>query len=196
MTSKNINDYFIKSSSVILKIAEDLPVIQDMARIIYKSQLDGNKLLVAGNGGSCADAQHFVGEMTCTFLDRARRPFSAISLTTNTSSITAWSNDFEYKTYIARQVEALGKTGDVLFLLSTSGGNKEKGTSMNVVLAAEKAKAMGIKVFALTGEGGGELARVADACIKIKSNLTSHIQEGHISVIHAICMQLEYFCQQ
>ena len=162
-----------------------------MALGIYKSQLAGGKLLIGGNGGSSADAQHFAGEMVCTYKDPNRRAFSAISLTTNASAITAWANDFGFDSYFSRQVEAHGKPGDILFLISTGGGDREKGYSMNLVQAADVALEMGLKLYSLVGKTGGELSKISHEYIVVQSNATSHIQEAHITIIHSICESID-----
>jgi len=191
LLDKTLSDYFDKSSAAIRAVNENLDVIKRVALGIYESQLAGNKLLIAGNGGSCTDAEHFAGEMTCTFQDRERQPFSAISLANSPSAITAWSNDFTFDTYFARQVEALGCPGDILFLISTSGGDSTNGISMNMVNAAEKALSMGLKLYSLVGKTGGELGKLSHESIKVASFTTSHIQEAHIAIIHAICLGLD-----
>jgi len=186
-----ISGYFEESSKTISAINNHLNVIKRMAVGIYESQLAGGTLLVGGNGGSCADAEHFAGEMTCTFKDPKRRAFSAISLTNNASAITAWTNDFGFDTYFTRQVEALGQSGDILFLITTGGGNREKGFSMNLVKAGEKAIDMGLKLYSIAGKTGGELRKISHEFIKAPSFVTSHIQEAHIAIIHAICQALD-----
>lgn len=188
---QNLDDYFLKSSATIKALAEDLPIIKRMAEGIYESQLAGGKLLIGGNGGSCSDAEHFAGEMTCTFKERTRRAFSAISLTNNASAITAWANDFDFESYFLRQVEAHGRPGDILFLISTGGGDRSNNASMNLVLAADKALKKDMKLYSLVGKTGGELSQISHEFIKVRSFETSHIQEAHIAVIHAICLFLD-----
>ena len=189
---KQSENYFTESARVISGIAEEEAVIMRMAREIYSLSDNDNKCLIGGNGGSCADAEHFAGELVCTFKDRDRRGISAISLTNNSSAITAWSNDFGFDTFFKRQVESLGKKNDILFLLSTGGGDKATGASMNLVIAAETAKNMGLRVFSLAGKGGGILKNISDEVIIVKSQITSHIQEAHIAIVHAICLQLDF----
>jgi len=184
-------DYFGRSAAAIAALAEDAHIVWRMAEGIYQAQLANKKILVGGNGGSCADAEHFVGELTCTYKARSRRAFSAVSLTANASAITAWSNDFGFESYFVRQVEALGQPGDILFLITTGGGDRSNGASMNLVQAAEKAMEIGLKVYAIAGKTGGELSRMAHEFIKVKSFTTSHIQEGHIAILHAICECLD-----
>lgn len=186
----SIDNYFSESANVISSLSSELKSIKDIATEIHENNLKGGKLLIAGNGGSCADAEHFAGEMQCTFKDRNRSAIAAISLSNN-SAITAWTNDFEFNSYFKRQVEALGRKDDILFLITTGGGNRENGASMNLVYAAEKAKEIGLKVFTLSGKGGGILKDLSDICITIKSDETSNIQEGHIAVIHGICICID-----
>jgi len=191
MKENPIAHYFERSSTVINIITESIDVVERMAQGIYNSQLGGGKLLIGGNGGSCADAGHFAGEMRCTYKDPTRRAFSAISLANNASAITAWVNDFGFNSYFTRQVEAFGKQGDVLFLISTGGGDRENGYSMNLVYAGEKALAMGLSLYSIVGKTGGELNEISHECIVVPSLITSHIQEAHIAIIHAICEYID-----
>ena len=186
-----LKDYFLQSSTVIKAISQNVEAINRMTIGIYNSQLAGGKLMIGGNGGSSADAQHFAGEMTCTYKDPNRKAFSAISLTNNVSAITAWANDFGFDSYFTRQVEAHGKLGDILFLISTGGGDREKGYSMNLVDAADKALSMGLTLYSIVGKTGGELSKISHEYIKVPSFATSHIQEAHISIIHSICESLD-----
>jgi len=186
-----LSNHFLESSATIKSINDNISPISNMALGIYKSQLAGGKLLIGGNGGSSADAQHFAGEMTCTYKDPNRRAFSAISLTTNASAITAWANDFGFDSYFSRQVKAHGKPGDILFLISTGGGDREKGYSMNLVHAADVALEMGLTLYSLVGKTGGELSKISHEYIVVQSNATSHIQEAHITIIHSICETLD-----
>ena len=190
-----LSNYFNQSSKVIKTVSTNIEKIKSMAFGIYESQLVGGKLLVGGNGGSSADAQHFAGEMTCTYSFRDRKPFSAISLTENGSAITAWANDFDFESYFCRQIEALGAPNDILFLISTGGGDKEKVYSMNLVKAAEKALEMDMKIYSIVGKTGGELHNISHESIKVSSHITSHIQEAHITIIHSICEILDYIDQ-
>lgn len=186
-----IPGYIDQSSETIKAIKNNKDTIMKMIIGIFECQISGGKILIGGNGGSCADAEHFAGEMTCTFKDPNRSAFNAISLTNNASAITAWANDFGFESYFERQVVALGKPNDILFLLSTGGGDREKGYSMNLVAAADKALVLGLKVYSLVGKKGGELMKISNECIKVPSFETSHIQEAHITIIHAICEGLD-----
>ncbi len=190
-STPDLGGYLEGSVAAISALSRDVETIERMARGILRCQLSGGKILVGGNGGSCADAEHFVGELTCTFKSRSRRAFSAVSLTAGASAITAWANDFGFESYFARQVDALGAEGDILFLISTGGGDAESGASMNLVHAAQQALDRGMEVYALAGKTGGELSKMSQEFIKVASFTTSHIQEAHITIIHAICLILD-----
>ncbi|MFA5076879.1 MAG: SIS domain-containing protein [Candidatus Micrarchaeia archaeon] len=145
----------------------------------------GNKILIAGNGGSAADAQHFAAELVCTFEDRGRKALPAYALTTNSSVMSAWANDFSFDSVFSRQVEALGSRGDALVSITTSGKSK------NILLAMEKAREKGLKNILLSGKGGGDAAKLADIAIIVDSSSTPRIQECHIFCIHEICAILD-----
>jgi len=186
-----LDNYFKESSQAIRSVENNSDTIKNMATEIHRCQLEGNKLLIGGNGGSCADAEHFAGELTCTYSDPDRSGFSAISLTNNSSAVTAWANDFGFDSYFKRQVISHGKPNDILFLISTGGGDREKGYSMNLVAAADEALDKGMKVFSIVGKTGGELHKISHESIKVSSFKTSHIQEAHIAILHSICEILD-----
>ncbi len=145
----------------------------------------GGKVLFCGNGGSAADAQHFAGE----FINRLlleRRPYAGLALTTDTSVLTAIGNDYGYDRVFEKQVLALGKPGDVLVAISTSGN------APNVCLAVRVAKAAGLKTIAMTGGKGGKLAALADRVLSVACTpQTTRIQEGHQLILHLICERVE-----
>ena len=145
---------------------------------------NGRKLLFCGNGGSAADAQHWAGELVSRFY-YDRPGLAAIALTTDSSILTAIGNDYGYDYTFARQVEALGRTGDVLVAISTSGN------SPNIIRAAEAARARGVAVVGFTGEGGGKLAPLSDICFRVPSTETPRIQEGHEFIGHLLCALVE-----
>ncbi len=192
----NNSNYFLEVSKEISNLASQVPMIDKISQIIFEANSLNKKILVAGNGGSCADAEHFVGELVCTFLDRNRGALSAINLSSNISAMTAWANDFNFESFIARQVEAHGKEGDILFLITTGGGNEDSGASMNLVRACEKANSMKIKTISLVGKDGGILKKLSDDYILIPSKKTSVIQECHMSILHAICNNLDILMQK
>jgi len=144
----------------------------------------GRKLMICGNGGSAADAQHWAGELVSRF-NHDRPGLAAMALTTDSSILTAIGNDYGYDRVFARQVEALGAAGDVLLALSTSGN------SPNVLAALNTARARGITTVGFTGEEGGALATLCDVCIHIPSRSTPRIQEGHEVIGHTICAMIE-----
>ncbi|MBR9699988.1 D-sedoheptulose 7-phosphate isomerase [Candidatus Woesearchaeota archaeon] len=144
----------------------------------------GNKLLICGNGGSAADAQHIAAELVGRF-KKTRKGLPAISLSTDTSILTAWSNDYEFETVFERQVEALGKKGDALLAISTSGNSK------NILKAVEKAKEQGMTTISLTGKDGGKLKQLTDLNINSSADSTARIQECHLLAYHIICEEIE-----
>jgi D-sedoheptulose 7-phosphate isomerase len=165
---------------------ECLDDIVEGAGIVIRSLRAGGKMLICGNGGSAADAQHLATEFVSTLtLDHQRPTIPAIALTTDTSLLTAIANDFGVEGMFARQVDSLGAEGDVLIAISTSGN------SANVVAAAERARERRMKVIALTGEGGGKLAPLADAAIEVPSTVTAHIQECHLAIEQLLALLVE-----
>ncbi len=156
------------------------------AELIAHSLQNGGKLMLCGNGGSAGDAQHLAAEFVAT-LDhqRPRSGLPALALTTDTSFITAYSNDFGFEGIFARQVEIMGRPGDVLICISTSGNSK------NVLFAAQAAAKADIAVIGMTGRDGGKLAQHSTICLAVPSNVTMHIQESHIALGHAITLAVE-----
>jgi D-sedoheptulose 7-phosphate isomerase len=150
------------------------------ARVICASFRAGGKLLLFGNGGSAADAQHIAAEFVCRF-QRTREPLPAIALTTDASILTAVSNDYGFDQVFARQVLALGGPEDVVVAISTSG------RSPNVLAGVRAASRRGLHTIALTGAGGGQLARLVDIALVAPSKNTAHIQECHITLGHILC---------
>ena len=144
----------------------------------------GGKLLFFGNGGSAADAQHLATELTVRF-ERERAPIAALALTTDSSALTAIGNDLGFDSLFARQIEALGNPGDVAIGITTSG------RSRNVILGLEAARAGGLVAAALAGRDGGDLPGLAEPLLIVPSNVTSRIQEMHITLGHALCLGLE-----
>lgn len=158
--------------------------IYNASKAIIECFKKGNKILIFGNGGSAADAQHIAGELVGRFKIE-RRPLPAIALTTDTSILTAWSNDYDFSSVFERQVEALGRKGDVLLGISTSGNSK------NVIRALKKGKSLEALAISLTGGDGGEIKRISDININSYSKNTPRIQECHILAYHIICELVE-----
>ncbi len=157
-----------------------VPLIEKAAVKIADCLKQGGKLLFMGNGGSASDSQHLAAEFVGRY-EKERRALPAIALTTDTSILTALGNDYGFEKIFERQIEALGKKGDVLFAISTSGNSK------NVLRAMQKAKELGLYTIGFTGGTGGELASSADLALVIPSKKTSRIQECHIMIGHILC---------
>ncbi len=165
-------------------LASQLPALESAAELAEGCLRAGGKILIFGNGGSAADAQHFAAELEGRFeMDRAALP--AVALTVNTSTLTAVSNDYGFESIFRRQIEALARPGDLTIAISTSG------TSRNVVAAARKARELGCRVVGMTGEGGGDLAALCDALIAVPSRTVSRIQEMHELCLHGLAAWLE-----
>lgn len=161
-----------------------LAITKDAADTCIQALAGGRKLLLAGNGGSAADAQHIAGELVSRFLfDRPGLP--AIALTTDTSILTAIGNDYGYEKVFARQIQAHGQEGDVFMGYSTSG------QSRNVLLAFEQARRMGIHCIGLTGSRGGPMRMLCDHLLEVPSTETPTIQEGHLMLGHILCGLIE-----
>ncbi|WP_041658377.1 D-sedoheptulose 7-phosphate isomerase [Marinithermus hydrothermalis] len=158
--------------------------VERAAERIARSLEAGGKVLLCGNGGSAADAQHIAAELVGRFL-KERRALPALALNTNTSIVSAIGNDYGFAEVFARQVAAMGHAGDVLVAISTSGN------SANVLRAAETARAKGLEVIGLTGAGGGRLAELCDLCLRVPSTSTPRIQEVHILIGHIISQLIE-----
>jgi D-sedoheptulose 7-phosphate isomerase len=172
---------YLRDTSDALSLAAEkcLDDVVAAADLCASSLGSGGKLLICGNGGSAADAQHLATEFVSTLtLDNRRPSIPALALTTDSSVLTAVANDFGFSEVFSRQVESLGRAGDVLIAISTSGG------SANVVRAAEQAHAQGLHVLALTGADGGKLGALADVAIRAPSSVTAHIQECHLAFEH------------
>ena len=159
------------------------PVVE-AAAAIRAAQAAGGKLLIFGNGGSAADAQHMAAELVSRF-QRDRAALAAIALTTDTSILSAIGNDYSFDRVFVRQIEALGKAGDVALGISTSGG------STNVVAGLEAARRLGLRTIALTGRDGGAVGRAADLHLNVPDDSTARVQEVHRTLIHALCELIE-----
>ena len=171
-------------AEVIAAIADAGPLLDAIAQMIIDCFRGGQRVYIIGNGGSAADAQHIAGELLGRFkLDRAALP--AVALTTDSSTMTAVSNDLGFERIFARQLEALAQPGDVAWLLSTSGN------SPNVLAAAKAARARQGKIIGFTGKSGGELASFCDHVFRAPHTLSERIQEAHSLAYHYICERVE-----
>jgi D-sedoheptulose 7-phosphate isomerase len=169
----------------LLRSEDTLGAIGDVATALCDAYRRGAKMLIFGNGGSAADAQHIAAELVGGFTIKQRPALAVEALTVNTSSLTAIGNDYDFSDVFARQIEAFGRAGDVAVGLSTSG------TSVNVVRALEMARKNGLVTVALTGQSGGRVMDVADHCVRVPSSDVARIQEAHIVIGHVLCELVE-----
>jgi len=181
--------HFLDNIEVQQVAAKELPVTVAIAVMAMVECFNsGGKIMACGNGGSAADAQHFAAELMGRF-ERERRELAAVALTTDTSILTAVGNDYSYDQVFSKQVRGLGKSGDILLAITTSGNSK------NVIKAVEAAQALGIKVIALSGNGGGQLNNVLganDLLLAAPSSRTARIQETHLVLLHALCDGIDH----
>lgn len=180
-----IKKIFLESGEIIRKFIEmEEKNIVKCIELLIKTIKNGKKIIICGNGGSAADAQHFAAELSGKFRYN-RKPLPAISLTTNTSALTAISNDFGFEKVFERQLESIGNEGDVLIGISTSGNSE------NIINAVRKAKKLGIYSIGLLGKNGGKLKDLVDLAIIVPSDETPRIQESHLVAYHTICEEVE-----
>ncbi|MCW9035021.1 MAG: SIS domain-containing protein [Rhodospirillales bacterium] len=181
-----ISDYLKESAENMAKAAEHgLDAAMEQSIKVISDALKSNKsFLVCGNGGSASDAMHIAGELVARFL-KERNGYKCIALGANTAQLTAWSNDYDYESAFAREVEAYGENGGVILGISTSGN------SANVIKAFEKAKEKGMTVIAMTGLGGGKMAVLSDILLDAPLSTTARIQEVHINLYHYLCERIE-----
>ena len=161
-------------------IADEIPYIEKCAELIFETLEKGNKILICGNGGSAADAQHIAAEFVGRY-ETERKALPAIALTTDTSALTALANDYNFERVYSRQVEALAREGDLLIAISTSG------TSPNIISAVMTARQIGCQTLGMTGIKGKKLASLCDECLMIPAERTARIQESHITIAHIWC---------
>ena len=185
---ENIKNQILDSIKIKNKIVVNgLGQIEKAAEILIDCTNNGGKILWCGNGGSAGDAQHLATELMGGMTDHDRKPIPSIALTTDSSFLTAWSNDTDFDSIFSRQIQGLGEEADVLVGISTSGNSK------NVINALKQAKYKNLKTISLTGKTGGDLYGVADVTIKVPSNNTQRIQESHIMIGQILCSLLESY---
>ena len=165
--------------------AELIPVMEQAVCLLIEALEKGNKIFFFGNGGSAADSQHLAAELVGKMFIEGRRALPAIALTTDSSNLTALGNDFGFETVFARQIEALGKPGDVAIGITTSG------QSPNVLAAVKTARQMGLKSIGFIGKDGGKLKGLVDIAIVVPSESTQRIQESHITIGQILCELIE-----
>ncbi len=185
---QKISQHFRDSAALKLRALEPLtPQVARAARNMVACLENGGKILSCGNGGSAADSQHFAAELVGRF-EREREELAAIALTTDTSILTAVGNDYGYDEIFSKQVRALGKRGDILFGISTSGNSK------NVVAAVEAARKKGMTVVGMTGRDGGKIGKLIgkdDVLLNVESPVTARIQEVHLLMLHCLCDSID-----
>ncbi len=182
-----IKKYLENSHEILQLTLKDTHFIKNAdkaAKSIIATFERGNRVFIAGNGGSAADAQHIAGEFVSRF-NFDRNPLPAIALTTDTSILTAIGNDYNYHQVFERQIRALGQSGDLFIGISTSGQSK------NILLALEASRALGLFTIGMTGQSADEFAKLCDICLQVPSNTTPFIQQIHITIAHAICGLVE-----
>lgn len=150
-----------------------------------------SKIFVYGNGGSFADASHFVGELTATYSSKKRKSLPFILLGNNQAAVTGWSNDYNFDDFVVREFSSLTSKNDLLFLFSTSGGNFKKRQSLNLIKLAQFAKSKKIPIISLLGKGGGVLKKLSSISLIVNSTKTGSIQEVHKVIFHSICETFE-----
>tara|TARA_Y100000996_G_scaffold117555_1_gene87575 strand:- start:191 stop:772 length:582 start_codon:yes stop_codon:yes gene_type:complete len=184
MIKSEIKKTFDESAKIILDSKKLEKSLFDSILTITKSLKNKKKIIIFGNGGSAADAQHMSGELVGRYL-KERKSFSAIALTTDSSILTALGNDYGFENIFSRQCEGLVRNGDVVFAISTSGNSK------NVLKGMAKSKNLGAKIISLTGNNKSKMKKYSDIVISVPSNNTPRIQEAHRTIIHIICEQVE-----
>lgn len=183
-----MNSLFARNLAEHLALFESLNALDEVVSragtIAAQALQAGGKLMFCGNGGSAADSQHLAAELTGRFI-QDRRPLAALALSTDSSALTCIANDYTFDEVFARQVQGLGRKGDVLVGISTSGNSR------NVIRAVEEARALGITVIGLLGRDGGALHALCDLAIVVPSQVTARIQEAHILIGHTLCGEIE-----
>ncbi len=183
---EKIKDQILASASMKETMVDEcISDIESAAKLMIQSIRNGGKILWCGNGGSAGDAQHLATELMGGMTSHERKPIPSIALTTDSSFLTAWSNDTDFESVFSRQVQGLGNEGDVLVGISTSGN------SNNVIAAIKQAKFKGLKTVVFTGKFGGMMKNLADVSIYVPSEDTQRIQEGHIMTGQIICGLIE-----
>lgn len=181
---KLISDAFDQHQQTIELLREQQDVILQIADIWSNALKSGKTIFFCGNGGSAADSQHLAAELVGRFI-KERRGLTGIALTTDTSILTAVGNDYGYEQVFSRQVQAIGRAGDVLVAISTSGN------SVNIIKAIEVAKEKGMKIIGFSGGNGGKMAMCTDICLTVPSSVTARTQEAHILVGHMLCQMCD-----
>ncbi|HYU65070.1 MAG TPA: SIS domain-containing protein [Candidatus Paceibacterota bacterium] len=180
----NIRKLLFESIWVKLKLvksAADIQLIEEIGKVMVTTLASGRQIMIAGNGGSAADAQHFAAELSGKFINANRRPLPVTALSTNTSVLTAIGNDFSFNEVFSRQIDGQGRPGDIFIAITTSGN------SQNILWALQAAHRKGLITIGLLGNDGGKARELCDLPLIVPSANTQNIQEAHISIIHILC---------
>jgi D-sedoheptulose 7-phosphate isomerase len=188
-----IKDYLVQSKLTLDLIEKEKKSIEELSRLILSTLSKNNNIFICGNGGSSAQAAHFAGELIATFEKKNRKGFNVFDLHSCLPALTAWSNDFNYASFLKRQINNQGNKDDLLIILSTSGGNENKNHSINLIEAAKAAKKKKIQVISLLGKNGGDLKKYSDQSVIIRMGSTPHIQEAHMIILHYFCKKIDLF---
>ena len=188
---KIINNHFNQIKNILKDTTYLVNKTEKIALFLKKKIKSKNKIFVCGNGGSFADASHFVGELTATYSKKKRKPLPFVLLGSNQAAVTAWSNDFDFDDYLSREFSTLANKNDILIIFSTSGGDTKKKQSINLIKLAKYAKSKKINVVSLLGKGGGYLKKISNKSIIVNSYNTASIQEVHKIIFHSICETFE-----
>lgn len=180
-----ISKTLLETSQVLADLSKQTQDIEKIAAALVNAYKNGKKMVLFGNGGSAADAQHIATELVGGFNNHARPSLPALALTTDTSALTAIGNDYSFEEVFSRQVEGLVNEGDVVIGITTSGNSK------NVLLGLQAAKKKGALAVGFTGAKNGQIVKEADLCLCVPSTVTAHIQEAHITVGHILCAIVE-----
>ena len=188
--NKIVNNHIEKLIKALVLTKKDTYKIEKISKILITAINKGKKIFVYGNGGSYADSSHFVGELTATY-KKKRKPLPFFLLGSNMASVTAWANDYRDNDYISRELEGYAEKGDILIILSTSGGNFKKKQSINLIKLSKVAKKKEAFLISLLGKGGGNLKNNSNLSYIVESNTTATIQEVHKTLLHSICDLIE-----
>jgi phosphoheptose isomerase len=189
--NKKILNHYNESLRAFDDIKKELSNIEKISKYFLNKINNNKKIFVYGNGGSFSDSSHFVGELTASYEKKNRRSMPFFLLSSNLAAVTAWSNDFKFEDYVKREFSGYVNKGDVLFLLSSSGGNIKNKQSTNLVKLAKCCKKKNIYLISLLGKGGGELKKYSNKYILVNSNNTGTIQEVHKMILHSICAYID-----
>ena len=189
---KKLVQHISESSKVTFETIGKIDEIFKISKFLKKKIKLKKKIFIYGNGGSFADASHFAGELIATYKNTKRNALPIILLSSNLASLTAWSNDFSFETYLLREISALSNPGDVLILISTSGGNIKKKQSVNLINVAKLAIKKKVEMICFVGKSGGEISKYAKINFFSNSTKTPIIQENQQLIFHLISEILEY----